>query len=171
MSSPVENRILALWRRVASWPAGPRIFSVLLGRMVPYSGTIRPRVRELKPGRAVVELRDRRAVRQHLGSVHAVALANLGELTSGLAMTAAMPADVRGIVTRMEIEYFKKARGLLTATSESRFPDAVTEPIDHPVVADIHDAGGDLVSRVTAYWRLAPRPGSSASSTSAAAAS
>lgn len=129
----------------------------MLGRIVPYSGTVRPYVRELEPGRSVVQLKDRRAVRQHLGSVHAVALCNVGELSSGLAMMAGLPASVRGIVTRIEIEFHKKARGLLTATSEARAPDHVAGPIDHPVVADIHDEAGDSVARVTVHWRLAPR--------------
>lgn len=154
----MEARILDLWRRLSPWPGGPWVFSRLLGLAVPYSGSIRPMVRTLEPGRAVVEMSDRRRVRQHLGSVHAVALCNLGELTSGLSMMAGLPAEVRGIVTRIEVEFFKKARGRLTATSEARPPDEVSGPIDHPVRADIADGSGEVVARVTVHWRLAPRP-------------
>ena len=155
---PTENSLVGLWNRLAGWPFGPRIFSVVFGWKVPYSGSIRPRIQVLEPGHAVVQLRDRRGVRQHLGSVHAVALCNLGEMTSGLAMIAALPPSVRGIVTRIEVEYLKKARGLLTATSSARPPDSVTESIDHPVQAEIADEAGDIVSRVTVHWRLGPRP-------------
>ena len=137
---------------------GSRLYSWVLGRMVPYSGSIRPHVMELSPGHAVVAIRDRRGVRNHLRSIHAVALANIGELASGLAMTAALPASVRGIVTQMQIEYLKKARGTLTATSDARPPDRVEEDLDHPVVAEIRDESGDVVARVTVHWRLGPRP-------------
>ena len=149
-SSP--GPLFGTWNRLRRLPGGTWIFSRLLGWKVPYTGSIGAHVRELEPGHARITLRDRRAVRQHLGSVHAVALLNLGEVTSGLAMLAALPSGVRGIVTRLSAEY-PKARGLLTAVSRVSAPEVV-EPVEHLVTAEITDAGGDLVCRVTAVWRL-----------------
>ena len=150
-SSP--GLLFRAWNRLRPLPGGTWVFSRLLGWKVPYTGSIGAHVRELGPGHARITLRDRRAVRQHLGSVHAVALLNLGEVTSGLAMLAALPSGVRGIVTRLSAEYPKKARGLLTAVSRVTVPE-VMEPVEHLVTADITDTAGDLVCRVTAVWRL-----------------
>lgn len=150
------RRLLRLWRRLEGVPGGRWLFHRVLYATVPYSGSTGARVVHLEPGRAELHLADRRRVRNHLRSVHAVALANVGELTSGLAMLTALPSDVRGIVVRLEVDFVKKARGRLTATARVEVPE-VGEPLEHPVTAEIRDGEGDVVAHTTVRWRLAPR--------------
>lgn len=155
------DRVLGLWRSLERWPGGDRLFSFLLGRMVPYSGTVRPRVRELEPGRCRAEIRERRRVRNHLRSVHATALATLGELVTGLATLTALPPGVRGILTGLEAEYEKKARGRLVAEcrTDPPAPGAGGESVEHRAVGEIRDREGDRVATVRAVWRLSPPEG------------
>ena len=135
------------------------LFSLLVGWMTPYSGTIGARVAELEPGWCRVTLRDRRRVRNHLASVHAMALANLAEMASGLAVLVGLPPGVQGIVTGFSISYLKKARGLVTA--ECRVSggglNVTTEQVYEAPVS-ITDTQGDLVAHATARWRLRPIP-------------
>lgn len=154
--SPMNGpTMLARWEKLGSSRLGRMMFSRALGLAVPYTGSIKPRVLDLAAGRARVELRDRRAVRNHLGSIHAIALVNLGEVTSGLALIASLPPTKRGIVRGLSVEYLKKARGTLTASCECE-PPLGDGSVDMEVVARISDAEGEVVSIVRVQWRIGP---------------
>ncbi len=156
--------LLSQWARLSALPGGKRLFARAVGRKVPYTGGLGARVLHLEAGYAIVTLRVRRRVMNHLGSAHAVALVNLGEFATGLATLTALPAGVRGIVLRLESDFLKKGRGVLTAEARwappagevSLSPEAGVA-VDHWVETRIRDAAGEEVARVRALWRLARR--------------
>ena len=152
VSAPGQ-RLRTAWRRLSPLPGGKWLFSRLLGWMAPYSGTIGARVEQLEPGHARVALADRRRVRNHLDSIHAVALVNLAEQASGLAVLMGLPPDTRGILTGLSITYLKKARGRLVAECRCAVP-SVTGSTDYEAVATITDSSGDVVAQAVARWRL-----------------
>jgi acyl-coenzyme A thioesterase PaaI-like protein len=149
--------LLAAWHRLAPLPGGRWLFSRFLGLMNRYSGSVGATVEVLEPGFCRVSLHDRAAVRNHLASVHAIALANIAEMASGLAVLAALPESARGIPNRITIEYAKKARGPLLAESRCVLPD-VTVDGEHDFTSTVTDAAGDVVARATVRWRLGPVP-------------
>lgn len=149
------QRLLALWQRLAPYPGGTRLFSIILGRQVPYTSTVRPHIVELRPGYARAEMSDRHVVRNHLNSIHAVALVNIAEVVGGLAMLTGLPPDMRGIVTGLSIEYKKKARGRLTAEATVEMIP-VHEDVERLVRSTVKDAAGDLVAEMTVRWRVGP---------------
>jgi acyl-coenzyme A thioesterase PaaI-like protein len=144
------------WTRLAPLPGGRWLFGRLLGRLIPYTGTIRPQVVALEPGFARVAMADRRRVRNHLNSIHAVALMNLAEVTSGLALVVGLPAGVRAIPIGLAITFLKKARGKLTAECRCEIP-AITIDRTHEIETSILDGEGDVVAQAKATWRLSPR--------------
>lgn len=152
-----EQRLMIMWDRFGGSAFGRKIFSIVLGRTAPYTGSIKAEVLSLRPGSVEVVLKDRRSLRNHLNSIHAIALANLGEMASGLAMISAIPANTRAIVVNLEIEYLKKARGRLIAKGSATPPQEVTEAMDSLALAEIKDGEGDTVSSVKVHWRLSPR--------------
>lgn len=153
MSPSPGVKLLNLWRRLRPLPGGRWLFARIFSLLVPYSGSVHPCIRVFEPGHAEIEIPDRRGNRQHLGSVHAIALINAAEQASGLAMLCGLPDGVRGIVTHISMDYLKKARGPIRAVSRVTVPD-VTEDADHEVTAECLDRTGDVVARATVRWRL-----------------
>ena len=156
MAASPESIIRKQWEAWSGRPGGKRIFSMLLGRLVPYTGSMGATVEEIRPGYARATLRDRRKVRNHLRSVHAVALMNLAELATGLSLNYALPPSARSILKGLSIEYHKKARGTLTAEATAPMLADNTER-DLQVETAIRDQAGDVVATAKAHWLVGPR--------------
>ena len=150
-----SNPIRDAWDRLHHRPGGKRLFGLLLGRMVPYTGTVHPRVEELREGYARISIRDRRSVRNHLRSIHAIAIMNLAEVTGGLALNYALPSDARAILTNLSIDYLKKGRGTLTAEASIILPKT-SERQEYEYVTIVRDEAGDEVARARARWLVGP---------------
>lgn len=156
-----RNMIRQAWDVLSVVPGGKHLFSRLIGRMAPYSGTIDARVTVLRTGHSEVTMADRKAVRNHLNSIHAIALVNLAEIAGNVALFYSMPDDARFIVSGIEIEYLKKARGTITAVGESPIPRTnARAPYDIPV--SMRDAKGDEVARAVLHSLVGPKPGAAA---------
>jgi uncharacterized protein (TIGR00369 family) len=150
------NFVRDAWDRMHGFPGGKRLFSLLVGRAAPYTGTMGARVEELERGYAKVTLRDRPIVRNHLRCVHAIALANLAELTGNVAVFYALPDDMRFIVAGLSIEYLKKARGTLTAESRPPAIDFQGKR-EIEVIVDIRDAKNELCAKATLRTLIGPK--------------
>lgn len=154
---PEDNPVMARWRQLGGTKVGRWLFSRALGFAAPYTGTIGATVLELGEGRSKIMMRDRRRVRNHLRSVHAIALMNLCEVAGGLLATVSMPADARMIITRLQIDFLKKARGRIVAEGRCELPVRR----DHgqlPVEVVARDADGVEVARAIVTVLVGPRP-------------
>ncbi len=150
-----QQRLLRRWRSLSALPGGKWLFSRLLGWMVPYSGNLGASIRVLEPGHCLLRIHDRRALRNHLRSIHALALANAGELCSGLALYTQLPPRLRGIPVELCTRYVQKARGSLLA--EGRVLDALPEQEgDVCVEGCITDDQGQTVAITQVRWRISP---------------
>ncbi len=135
---------------------GKFLFSRMLGTTIPYTGSIKARVEHLEPGHAIVVLPDRRRVRNHLDSVHAIALANVAELSTGLAMISGLPPGVNAILVGLNVSYEKKARGELRAECKCSVP-AGDNRQEVAIETEVKDKAGDVVTRATALWLVGPK--------------
>ena len=96
-------------------------------------------------------------IRNPFNCVHAAALTNFGEATMGLlAMRYGEENHCRLIPTKLEIEFFKKAKGILV--SDCQLPvDLKAEKGMVDFKSEIFDASGELVCQVVGRWSVSVR--------------
>ncbi len=92
-----------------------RSLSLLLGSQVRFAGTARVRIHELGQERAILSLKNRRPVQNHIKGIHAAAMALLAESASGFLVGMNVPDDKLPLIKTMKIDYLKRAQGDLTA--------------------------------------------------------
>jgi len=154
----MEARILSQYRRITRWPAGHWLFSRAVCLKAPYFASISPRIETLEPGRCVATIRHRRKVTNHIGTVHAIALCNLAELTAGLMTDASLPPPMRWIPKGMAVEYLKKAIGTMCATALPMQRIVESEQgYEWPVEVTVTDPADHIVFRARIAMWLSPR--------------
>lgn len=92
------------------------LLSQLFGRAVKFAGTAGICIRQLNFQQAVLQQSNHRKVQNHIGSVHAAAMALLGESASGFLVGMHVPDDRLPLLKSMKLDYVKRASGQLTAT-------------------------------------------------------
>jgi uncharacterized protein (TIGR00369 family) len=155
------SSLLQQWKLAKAIPGGRWLLSQIVGWVVPYTGSLGISLESIEEGSARVAMRDRRALRNHLSCLHAVALVNLGELATGLALSTIQPKDGRWIVTRMEADYLRKARG--TVRAECQLSKKEWENNGQwQGEAAISDESGEVVCRIRVFWKIGRRAPSGA---------
>ncbi|KAB7744758.1 DUF4442 domain-containing protein [Nostocoides sp. F2B08] len=149
--------VQTIFRRLSRVPGGRWAFSKAVCRRAPYFGTIRPSVRAVERGYAEVALPKRRAVENHIGTVHVIAVCNGLEAAMGLLAEATTPPGMRWIPKGMEVTYVAKATSDLLCIAESD-PDLWTEAGDIAVqVRAVRDDGNVVVEgSITVYVSVRP---------------
>lgn len=126
------NKTARLLDKFKRLPMGLWLFSRALCFKAPYFSTIRPTFTHLEPGFGEARMRKRRAVENHLGTVHAIAMANLCELVAGTTLEVTIPNTHRWIPKSMKINYVAKATTDVRAKTKisiSDWPEAASKNI------------------------------------------
>src|SRR6056297_1045172 len=155
-----EVQAMRLWRQLGGSPAGRWLYSRIVCFKAPYFGSISPRVTRLEPGLCEAELKQRRSVQNHIGTVHAIALCNLAELCAGLVTDVSIPRDMRWIPQDMTVRYLRKAAGRITAVATPAMPlVTASDPYAATIAVTLTDEDGETVASADIHMWLSLRPG------------
>lgn len=149
----VTMKTLTIWQRLAKKPGGKWLFSKLVSWKAPFFASIRGRFSELRPGYCEVHAKKRRAVLNHIGTFHAIAMCNMAELAGGTMTDVTIPSTHRWIPKGMTVEYLAKAetdlRAVATLDPVPEFGDAEALP----VTVNVLDSNDQPVLRaVISMW-------------------
>mmetsp|Transcript_3902 Transcript_3902/g.5428 ORF Transcript_3902/g.5428 Transcript_3902/m.5428 type:complete len:210 (+) Transcript_3902:48-677(+) len=141
-------------------PLGKTVFSGICNLVTPYTGSIGSTVQSLTQEKCVVTMQDRSWLRNPFSSIHAVALTNLGEFASGMALVSYMQhfKGIKGIPTRIDTTFYKKSRGEITATGlvpiqefKNHLED---EQFEIVVTAEMTNSKGEKLAVTKVYWQI-----------------
>ena len=147
---------LRAWMRLQRSSFGRWMFARTVCRRAPYFGTIKPRFVDLQPKLCRVFMRKRRAVENHIHTVHALAMGNLCELAAGMCTEVTIPVGMRWIPRGMTIEYLAKAETDVLATARlDKTEWTGAENVAVPV--SVTDANAREVVRAVISMYVSPR--------------
>lgn len=136
MTQQKPTKVMSLYNKVTRYPFGNKIFSVMVSRMAPYFGTIKPLITNLRPNYCECLIKKRHAVHNHIKTVHVIAICNGLEMAMGVMAEASIPQHLRWIPKGMSLDYTAKAGSDIRCVAEVKPEDWVE---------------GDLLVAVTAY--------------------
>lgn len=98
-----------------------------VGEVIPFVSTAGCFIEAYTPTRVAVRLDNRRAVQNHLGGLHAAAMALLAETASGLVVALNVPPASDPLLRTMDVSFERFARQAVEA--EATLSDEATERI------------------------------------------
>lgn len=158
-----RNRLARVVHKFDAYPTGVRRFLITwaFGGTVHFVRTAGVKFEELTEERAVVVLRNKRRVQNHIGTVHAAAVALIGETATGAVFGMSVPDDKLPILRSMRINYTRKSKGALraeaTLTPEMRERFWVEEKGDIAVPVKITDETGEPTVEAEYIWAWRPK--------------
>lgn len=138
------NKTAQLLEKFKKIPMGLWLFTRAICFRAPYFSSIHPTFTLLESGRGEAKFKKRRSVQNHIGTVHAIAVANLCELVAGTTLEVTLPTTHRWIPKSMKINYLAKANTDLRATTHFEtqdWPDAGSKNI----LVEVFDEKNTLV--------------------------
>lgn len=109
-----NNFVLKSWARANKIPGGTWLMSKIVARQAPYFSTVNPQILELRENYCKIKIKKRRAVENHIGTVHVIAICNQLEMAMGVLAEASIPKHLRWIPKGMEVNYTAKANSDIT---------------------------------------------------------
>ncbi|NQZ92957.1 MAG: DUF4442 domain-containing protein [Moritella sp.] len=158
-----ENKLSKIVKKVTLLPKGCHApaLSLVFGKVIKFAGTSKIRVEKLDFSGSKLSLKNRKRVQNHIGGIHAAAMALLGESATGFLIAMHVPDNRIPLLKNMNIDYVRRAAGDLTAVATlsdeqiKHIRDTEKGDISVPVV--ITDSEGNEPINAEFIWAWVPK--------------
>ena len=141
----------------------PKALDRLMRVALPFNRPHRIGIQGVTQEEVMVRLPERRSNQNHLGGMHACAIATALEFSSGAAILIELGMrDYRIIMSRIEVDYLAKPQGHCMASSKRNTPEVqgLSDVLQKEGVARVqlgaalHDARGEHCAQALVHWHL-----------------
>lgn len=114
-----SNRLSKLVKASSRLPQGIRtaLLSKTFGRVVPMVGSARIRYEQVSHDQVMVSMANHKAMQNHIGQVHACAMALLAETATGFVTAMNVPDSAVVLIKNIKIDYKRPTQGAMRAVA------------------------------------------------------
>jgi acyl-coenzyme A thioesterase PaaI-like protein len=113
------NRLSKLVKATSKFPKGMRstLWSKAFGRVVPMVGSAKIRYLEVTSSKVVVKIENHKAMQNHIGQVHACAMALIAETATGFVTGMNVPDSSIVLIKSLHVDFKRPSKGAMTAVA------------------------------------------------------
>lgn len=113
------NRLSKLVKATSKFPKSIRstLWSRAFGRVVPMVGSAKLRYLEVTHNKVVVKIENHKAMQNHIGQVHACAMALIAETATGFVTGMNVPDSSIVLIKSLQVDFKRPSQGAMTATA------------------------------------------------------
>ena len=114
-----SNRLTRLVKATSRLPQGIRtaLLSKTFGRVVPMVGSAKIRYQEVSASKVVVSMVNHKAMQNHIGQIHACAMALLAETATGFVTAMNVPDSAVVLIKSLKVDFKRPTKGAMTAVA------------------------------------------------------
>ena len=114
-----SNRLTKLVKATSRLPQGmgTGLLSKTFGRVVPMVGSAKIRYQEVSASKVVVSMVNHKAMQNHIGQIHACAMALLAETATGFVTAMNVPDSAVVLIKSLKVDFKRPTKGAMTAVA------------------------------------------------------
>lgn len=153
-----SNQLSKLVKASSRLPQGIRtaLLSKTFGRVVPMVGSARIRYEQVSHDQVMVSMANHKAMQNHIGQVHACAMALLAETATGFVTAMNVPDSAVVLIKSIKIDYKRPTQGAMravaTLTNEQQQLMQSTDKGETLVQVVITDESGEAPIQCEMLW-------------------